>query len=246
MEKGLPDLELPLLLIGFKTYAEATGGRAVRLATTVREIAARNGIAIVPIAQYTDIHRIASLGVPVFAQHIDPIKAGSHTGRILPEAVREAGAVGTLINHSERALPPAEIEGCIQRARQVGLLSCVCSDSPQMTGEIARFGPDLILVENPDLIGTGRAVSSADPRILSQSLDAVREAGRRIPLVCGAGIGNRKDVERAVSLGMSGVGAASAIIGSPDPAAVIDELSGALLSSWQGKRIRLSPGAGMR
>jgi triosephosphate isomerase len=234
-------VELPLLLIGFKTYGEATGDRAVRLASIAREIAARTGISIVPIGQCTDIHRIASLGVPVFAQHIDPIRAGSHTGYILPEAVREAGAVGTLINHSERKLSPAEIEGCVKRAREVELLSCVCSDCPQMTGEIACFDPDLILVENPELIGTGRAVSSADPEILSKSLDAVAEVGRRIPLVCGAGIGNRRDVEKAISLGMSGVGAASAIIRSPDPAEVIKELSGALLSSWHGKRITLLP-----
>jgi triosephosphate isomerase len=246
MPNGFPEVKLPVLLIGFKTYAEATGAAAVRLASVAGEIAARNGITIVPIGQYTDIHRIACLGVPVFAQHIDPVKPGSHTGHVLPEAVREAGAVGTLINHSERRLSPAEIEGCIERAREVDLLSCVCSDSPQMTAKIARFGPDLILVENPELIGTGRAVSSADPRILSESLDAVAEAGRRIPLVCGAGIGNHMDVERAISLGMSGVGAASAIIRSPEPGAVIDELSRALLSSWRGERIRLIPGSGPR
>ena len=51
--------------------------------------------------------------IPVFAQHIDPIKPGNSTGHILAESVKEAGAVGTLINHSERQLKLIDIDAII-------------------------------------------------------------------------------------------------------------------------------------
>ena len=42
--------------------------------------------------QAVDIAKIAqAVEIPVFAQHIDPIKPGSSTGHILADAVKEAG-----------------------------------------------------------------------------------------------------------------------------------------------------------
>jgi len=92
----------PILLLNFKTYEQATGAKAVKLAKAA-EAAARGKKATVILAvQMTDIERVVkAVSIPVYAQHMDPITPGSHTGWILPEALKEAGAVGTLINHSE-------------------------------------------------------------------------------------------------------------------------------------------------
>ena len=67
--------------------------------------------------QYANIYRISQeVGLPVLAQHIDAVEAGGHTGSILPESVKEAGAVGTLINHSEQRKQLFNIDATIKKA----------------------------------------------------------------------------------------------------------------------------------
>ncbi|MDH5461050.1 MAG: triose-phosphate isomerase, partial [Candidatus Bathyarchaeota archaeon] len=96
-------LRTPIILINFKTYAEATGKKALKLAETAANVSLETDICIGLAPQLTDLASVARLvALPVFAQHIDPITPGSFTGHVLPESVKEAGATGTLINHSER------------------------------------------------------------------------------------------------------------------------------------------------
>jgi triosephosphate isomerase len=231
------ELRIPLLLVGFKTYLQATGDAAVKLARITEEVSDETGIDIVVIPQLTDVCRIRrETEVPVFAQHIDPIEPGSHTGSVLPEAVRDAGAVGTLINHSERKLPLERAAACIRRAREAGLISCVCSDSTGLSGRVAAYGPELILVENPELIGSGRAVSSADPEIIAGTVRQVGAIDPEIRVVCGAGISSSDDVAAALNLGAVGVGAASAIVKAADPRRALNDLAEALESNWTGER----------
>ena len=54
--------------------------------------------------------------IPVMAQHIDPVTAGGHTGSILLECAKEAGAAGTLINHSEKRMKLADIDEIVKRS----------------------------------------------------------------------------------------------------------------------------------
>jgi triosephosphate isomerase len=229
------------MLIGFKTCLQATGRGALELARMAKEAGTRIGISIIPIPQFTDLAPIvAEVGVPVFAQHIDPIYPGSHTGHVLPEAVGQAGAAGTLINHSERTLGPSEIQVAVDRARQARLLSCVCSDGPELSATVARQHPDMILIENPELIGTGRAVSNADPSIITDTLDMVKRIDPSIRVICGAGITSGADVAAAMDLGVAGVGAASAIVKSTDPLGVIMEMGQAVRTGWRGDREPMS------
>lgn len=236
------EIRLPFLIVGYKTYLEATGKTAIRLSTMARKVAQRTGISIVLVPQFTDIPTIArQVDLPIFAQHIDPVEPGSHTGHVLAEAVAEAGAVGTFINHSEKKLELPQIRMCVKRAREVGLLSCVCSDSSQLSRRIASLSPDLILIENPELIGTGRAVSSADPAIIIDTLREVESVDGNVKVVCGAGISGPADVRSALDLGVVGVGASSAIIRSPDPAGVMFQLASALKEGWTKDRPTLLP-----
>lgn len=229
-----------MLLVGFKTYAIATGGAAMSLARVAESVSRETDVSIVVIPQPTDIWRISrEIPIPIFAQHIDPFEPGSHTGSVLPEAIREAGAIGTLINHSERRLPLERVASCIARARETGLISCVCSDSTELSARVALHRPELILIENPALIGSGRAVSRADPGIITQALREVRAADPGIGVICGAGISSADDVAAALELGVVGVGAASAIVKAREPRRMLSELAGALLANWSGVRPNL-------
>jgi triosephosphate isomerase len=42
----------------------------------------------------------------------------------------------------------------IRRAREVGLATMVCADSPEEAAAVALLGPDIVLAEPPELIAT--------------------------------------------------------------------------------------------
>ena len=83
------ELAIPLIIVNFKTYNESTGTRALQLAKHAEKAAKETGACIVVVPQLVDIAKIAeSVEIPVFTQHIDPIKPGSSTGHVLAEAVK--------------------------------------------------------------------------------------------------------------------------------------------------------------
>ena len=111
-------LRRPIIVVNFKAYAEATGDRAIRLARVAERVSKETGVCIAVAPQFTDIYRVArEVDVPVLAQHVDPVKPGSHTGHVTPFSIKEAGAVGSIINHSERRLILSDIHAAIAACR---------------------------------------------------------------------------------------------------------------------------------
>jgi triosephosphate isomerase len=220
---------MPILVINLKTYERGLGEAALHLATTAEKISTDTGVCIAIAPQFTDIATITKeVRIPVFAQHIDPFLPGSHTGHILPEAVKAAGAVGTLINHSERQLTLKGIQDSVERAEDVGLLSLVCADTPERTSEVASLKPDMVAIEPPELIGTGIPVSQAKPEIVARAVKLVRNRDSTIPVLCGAGISRGEDVAAALRLGTQGVLLASGVVTAKDQRKAILDLVEAL------------------
>jgi len=220
--KALLD-HLPIIIINFKTYEEATGEKAVRLAQICESVATKFRKWIIIAPQFTDIYRIAreaSGSTPVFAQHIDD-GIGKFTGSVSPLAVREAGAVGTLLNHSERRLPIEEIGKRIKAAKAHGLMSLCFADSIEQSLKIVAHGPEMIAYEPPELVGTGISVSTAKP---SQITDFVKKVTPRVRRLVGAGISNAGDVRKALELGADGWGVSSAFTKAKDPEKILTEL----------------------
>jgi triosephosphate isomerase len=210
-------VQTPIILVNFKTYAEATGRNALKLAQTADKINQETGVALGVAPQYVDIASIVqAVSIPVFAQHIDPVTHGSFTGHVLPEAVKEAGAIGTLINHSERRLKLADIDAAITRAQQVGLVTVICSNNSAVSAAIAALKPNMVAVEPPELIGSGIPVSKAKPEIVSSTVDLVKRVNPEVIVLCGAGITTGEDVAAALKLGTQGVLVASGIVKAKD------------------------------
>jgi len=225
----LEKVRTPIIIVNFKTYSEATGRRALKLAKDAEKASLKSGACIAVAPQFVDIPSIVeAVEIPVFAQHIDPVKPGSHTGHILPEAVKEAGAVGTLINHSERRLRLADIDAAIKRARDVGLTSLVCTNNADVSASAAALRPDMIAVEPPELIGTGIPVSKAKPEVVTGTVELVKRINPEVVILCGAGITNRDDVSAAITLGTEGVLVASGIVKAKDPYKVMLEFAEAI------------------
>jgi triosephosphate isomerase len=218
-------LKTPTIVLNVKTYAEATGTNALELARLMDRLSKETNVSMAIAVQASDINHCArEVRIPVYAQHIDPIKPGSSTGWTLPEAVKSAGAVGTLINHSEHRLILADIDTCIIRARDIGLDTLVCTNNVATSKAVSTFSPMMIAVEPPELIGGEISVTTADPAIVSNTVTAVRTINHTVKILCGAGVKNGKDVAKAVELGADGVLLASGVVKAKDKESVLRDL----------------------
>jgi triosephosphate isomerase len=212
----------PFLLVNFKTYLEATGKKAIELALKLEKVGAETGVKVGVAPQFCDIEQVAvNVEMPVFAQHIDPISPGAFTGHVLAESVSAAGASGTLINHSERNLKLPEIEKSVEHAREVGLTTVVCAGTARLGAAVALLEPDMVAIEPPELIGSGRAVSKERPEIIIESVRRIRTVNAQVKILCGAGITTGEDVHAALKLGTQGVLVASGIVKAPTPERVL-------------------------
>ncbi|MEZ0345734.1 MAG: triose-phosphate isomerase [Infirmifilum sp.] len=206
-------LGYPLILINFKAYRESSGKRGLELARTAEKISKETGLTIAIAPQLTDLHYIAAnVEIPVFSQHVDEVQPGSFTGHVTLEAIKDSGAVGTMINHSERRIRADQVDVIVKRARGLGLTTVVCTNTPEVTAAMAALGPDMVAIEPPELIGTGIPVSKAKPEVVTSSVELVNKINPRVKVLCGAGITTGEDVAAAIKLGTVGVLLASGVV----------------------------------
>lgn len=225
-------MEKPWIIVNFKTYREATGENAVRLARQCESAAklAKGKVRVAIAVQATDIFRVASAvdkkTISVFAEHVDTALQGKFTGFVTAQAAKEAGAVGTLVNHAEHKLGSSEtIAKHIAAAKASGLLTVACAANVEEAKAIASKepSPDYIAVELPELIGTLVSISKVKPEVVTASIDAVKRI-KDIPLLCGAGVANGEDVRNAIKLGTEGVLLATAVVLAKNPKEALLEL----------------------
>lgn len=208
------------ILVNLKAY-DADAIAIAEAAATVDE-STDGRIAIAP--QTASIDAVSSIAPETWAQHVSPVDHGSHTGSSLAEAAANAGATGTILNHSEHRLTLDAIESSIHAAQRAGLESVVCANSPDQIAAVTALGPDMVAVEPPELIGSGTPVSQADPEIVRRAVDAAASVDDSVPVLCGAGISKGEDVAAARDLGASGVLLASGVAKATDPASVLSDL----------------------
>ena len=227
----------PLIALNFKTYAQAFGENSLKLAKIAEEVSDQFGVTIAVAPPMIDLARVAAeVKIPVFAQHVDPYEPGSHTGSIIAEDVKAAGAVGSLVNHSEHRLRLADIGMVLERLRENDLISLLCTDTVETTKAGAALSPDMLAIEPPELIGTGIPVSKAKPEVVKGAVQAVQKINPDVHVLCGAGISTGDDVARAIELGAEGVLLASAYVKAKDPKMVLIGMAREALRGWE-KRV---------
>ncbi len=224
------NIKYPFILVNLKTYKESLGSKAVLLGKIAEDVSNETGVCVTIAPQFVDLIRVINeVDIPVFAQHIDPVNYGKFTGHILPEAMVEAGCIGTLINHSEKQLAVDVIEATVKRAKEVNLFQVVCVDSVKTGRLVAPFSPDVIAIEPPELIGSGIPVSLAKPEVVSRSVMECKSVNPEVRVLCGAGITDGKDVAAALKLGSAGVLVASGVVKASDPKAKLMDLACAMI-----------------
>ena len=222
-------VDYPIILLNLKTYEQSMGQKSIDFARIAERVYEKTGISIAIAPQIIDIAALTvSSETPVFSQHIDPVYYGKYTGHILPEAVAEAGAIGTLLNHSERQISLEQIEESIKRATEVDLMTVVCVDTVETAKKVALLNPDAIAIEPPELIGSGISVSTAQPDIVSGAVEAVHTINPDVKVLCGAGITNGEDASAALDLGAKGILVASGVVKAEDPYKALLELARAM------------------
>ncbi len=217
-------MELPTIIVNFKIYEQASGDSAVELARVHEKVAKETGKSIGVAVSPLDLLKVTeAVDIPVFAQHVDPVGFGSGTGKISPQMVKDCGAFGTLLNHAEFQVGDDVLKKSIEMAKDAGLYVVACANTPEAAGKILEFGPDLIAVEPPEMIGGDLSVSKAEPAIIE---NAVGKCGDKI--LVGAGIKDGEDVRIALALGAKGVLLASGVTKAADPYAVLMDLASGL------------------
>lgn len=208
-----------MIVVNFKAYDKAVGEESEEIIEACHQASKDTGERVIVCPQPEDLLRVED--VEAFAQHVDGVNPGSHTGSILAKGVKDAGASGTLINHSENRLRDRTIEASVNAAKSLGLETIVCAQSPGECKKYSEFDPDYIAFEPPELIGGENPVSEAKPDLIKEAVENTEEG---VETLTGAGIKSKKDVEKSIELGCEGVLVASGVVKANDIYGEVQEL----------------------
>lgn len=215
----------PAIIVNFKAYQEVEGDRSIRLSRLIQKVSTENGVPMAVCPPHLTLPVVARmLDIPVYAQSVDPLPPGPGTGFVTPSMVHSTDAMGTLVNHSEHRIPYEDIAKVVEMCAPLKLDVCICAEDAAEARKMAELHPAMIAVEPPALIGGDVSVTTADPGIVSASVDSVIAVDPDISVYCGAGVKTGKDVRAAMDLGAHGVLVASGVVKSKDPEAALRDL----------------------
>lgn len=221
-------IKKPILIVNLKVYDRAIEN-PMQFADIALRVAQETGVNIVIAPSHLALASVAKVA-PAFAQSVDSFEPGPYTGSVIAEELKKYGAIGAIINHSERRMKSEHIAKAVEQCRQHGLVSVVCVETPKEAELYATYSPDFIAIEPPELIGK-YSVTEVNPKIVSDCVNTVKAANRSVGVLCGAGIKTTGDVRKAVELGVDGVLVASSIVKAADVEKSMTELAGGFNSS---------------
>lgn len=213
-----------LLIVNLKHYQNAVGKNALSFIKSCPEKTPEGWRLIFAVGAY-DSDLVLEFGNREFmSQHVDGNGYGAFTGSVSIDLLKEKGFTGSLLNHSEHRVEMEQIKYTVERAKESGFSIVVCAENVDEIRKIADFAPKYIAYEPKELIGGDISVSTARPEVILEVAEICKEAG--VDLIVGAGVKNRKDVEKSFELGAVGVLVASGIVLANDPRGVVNGLMG--------------------
>ena len=219
----------PFFEYGPKCYMY--GETLLKIAKGLDKLSKKYGVDVILDVPDTEIRYIAenTKRIHVYSQHMDSIPVGKGMGRTLGEAVKDAGAVGVMLNHAEHKLTIEEIAEAIKRADELGLATMVCADSIDEVKAIAALGPNILVAEPTELIGTGKP---ADKEYVDEVIRVIREINPDIKPFPSAGISKVEDCYNIIKAGASASGCSSAIAKAENPLALAEEMIAAVRRAY--------------
>jgi len=204
-----------MIIINFKNYK--TGPAVIKFA---KKISNDCFIAAVPTVNLGEVSKNTKL--IVYAQHVDTKTTKRQTGFLTPKAAKEAGAIGTLLNHSEHLISIKQIKLTAKECKKQKLQVIICTKNLKQIASLIKLKPYAIAYEEPKLIATKNSITNYPLKILKfvKSLSKTK-----IFPLCGAGINSKQDVEGAIKLGCKGILISSAVMKSKDPKGFLKKLN---------------------
>ena len=218
-----------MFIINCKNYEEISGDKIKKFIKIAEQVSKKYKVKIAISPPQHLIGLVANSSIPILAQHIDDSKIGSTTGYIIPELLKKSKVKGSLINHSEHRISSKEIEKLVLKLKELKMISIVCvKDIPEVK-KYLKINPDFIAIEPPELIGSGKAVSTEKPDLIQKAASIVNNSKNKTKLLCGAGIVSGEDVAKSIELGSKGILVASGIIKAKNWNKIISEFAKALV-----------------
>jgi triosephosphate isomerase len=219
-----------MFIINCKNYNEIAGDKIIKIAKIAEKVSKKYKVPIAIAPPHHLIPLVAKFKITVLAQHVDDEKVGSSTGFMIPEIVKQSKISGSIINHSEHRISEKEIKTLVKRLHKLKLKTVVCVKNINEAKKYAKVNPTFIAIEPPELIGTGRAISTEKPALIINAVQAIKSANNSTKLLCGAGIVSGQDVAKAMELGSKGILVASGIIKAKNWEKIISEFCKGLKS----------------
>ena len=207
-----------IFLLNDKAYKESFGKAGLALAQAVQKAQGKTKMKLGICPQVQQLALVKSkMKVPVYAQHVDMITPGSHTGYLSVDALKAEGMKGTLLNHSEHQIPLRQIRKTIGHLKAHKLEQVVCVPTLRMAKKVAKYKPTMVAYEPPALIGGDISVTSSKPEVITKVVEAVKAISPKTKILVGAGVKTNEDVRVAKALGAHGVLLASGVVKAKDP-----------------------------
>lgn len=220
------NIETPFFIVNPKSYLY--GKDIIELAKITDTLSARYKIDCIFTGQLIDIPAIKQVAphLIITAQHMDALQPGRGMGYVLPEALKNQGVQAVVLNHAENPLTLADLDLSVKRAKEIGLMSIVCADTPAQCRAVAELHPTMMICEPTSLIGTG---SISNETYISQTNGAVRSVDNNILIMQAAGVSTGADVRKVLKLGADGTGGTSGIIKANSWKNKLNEMMSALV-----------------
>ena len=218
-----------MFIINCKNYEEISGDKIKKFIEIAEQVSKKYKIKIAISPPQHLIGLVANSSIPILAQHIDDSKIGSTTGYIIPELLKKSKVKGSLINHSEHRISSKEIEKLVSKLKELKMISIVCVKDVTEVKKYLKINPDFIAIEPPELIGSGKAISTEKPDLIQKAAKIVNDSKNKTKLLCGAGIVSGEDVAKSIELGSKGILVASGIVKAKNWNKIISEFAKALV-----------------
>ena len=197
-----------MIIVNFKNYK--AGKDVVNL---TKKLNKRKFSLAVPVSNINEVYNKTNM--KIFSQHVDFQKKGKTTGFIIPESLKESGAIGSLLNHSEHKISFDNIKKTINRCKKLNFKIIICASNLSEVKKFKKLKPYAIAFEDSKLISTGKSITKYNTKGLKKFVSLLKKS--KIIPICGAGISSVEDVKESRRLGCDGVLVASAIANVKNP-----------------------------
>jgi triosephosphate isomerase (TIM) len=218
--------------INFKNYTSGIGEKQRELLDFLESLSATNNPSssipnskflipnsiqlVVPPTELSPIWQ--KYNFPLWSEHCDPVKNSKSTGWISTEQIKEAGGIGTMLNHSEHRLPFSVIKQTTEICHEHNLKVLICCENEKEAIMYSGLHPEFLAYEPPELIANKTQSVTSKTKEIRQIVSFLKSSSPTpyslptITFLIGAGIRSKEDIKIGKSLGAQGILISSSIM----------------------------------